>query len=703
MFKKALPVFAAGYENEMNILLGFYTNVPKSEKAVLRITGVTQYKIFIGGAFIHHGPARTCHNKYRVDEIEISKYLVYENTPVVIRLLSSNCNCYSAVEEPGFLCAEIESDGEIIAFTGKNGSFSCVLLDEHIQKTLRYSFQRPFSEVYVLNPDKEKFNSDPSESAYKPIDLVEFDPKNYIPRDLYYPDFTFEESQKIIKKGSFVLGEPYEFVPFREHIPTDKFHCFPVEDLELNVKAEFHSNKCTETEEVDLSSFDFSVGNDSFVITDMGKELTGFIEISVEAVENSEVFIAFDEVLNGETVNPDRLGVINILKFTLDKGKYLLQTAEPYTFRFMQICVSKGNIKVEKAGIRRVGFYKITKRLNSEDEAELKIYDAAVETFRQNTYDIFMDCPSRERAGWLCDSFFTGRSEYAFTGKNEVERAFLMNFIMKDGDFPYLPHGMLPMCFPSEHNDTIFIPNWAMFFVIELEDYFRRSGDRELVTAATERVLDLCEYFTGFENSDGLLERLEKWIMIEWSKAQEFKYDVNFPTNALYSAMLESVGRLYGKPELIEKAEKIRKYIRENAVINGFFCDNSVRNENGELVLSGECTECCQYYMFFFDVASPETHPKLWKTLTEDFGPYRVKEGKYPNIHPANAFIGNYLRLDILYRYGLHSQLLDEIKGYFLYMAEKTGTLWENISDTASCNHGFASYVAYWLINIRNK
>ncbi|MBQ2880698.1 MAG: hypothetical protein IJE40_00370, partial [Clostridia bacterium] len=101
--------------------------------------------------------------------------------------------------------------------------------------------------------------------------------------------------------------------------------------------------------------------------------------------------------------------------------------------------------------------------------------------------------------------------------------------------------------------------------------------------------------------------------------------------------------------------------------------------------------------------ASPETHPKLWKTLTEDFGPYRVKEGKYPNIHPANAFIGNYLRLDILYRYGLHSQLLDEIKGYFLYMAEKTGTLWENISDTASCNHGFASYVAYWLINIRNK
>ena len=30
-------------------------------------------------------------------------------------------------------------------------------------------------------------------------------------------------------------------------------------------------------------------------------------------------------------------------------------------------------------------------------------------------------------------------------------------------------------------------------------------------------------------------------------------------------------------------------------------------------------------------------------------------------------------------------------------MAEKAGTLWENISDTAGCNHGFASYVLYWL------
>ena len=29
---------------------------------------------------------------------------------------------------------------------------------------------------------------------------------------------------------------------------------------------------------------------------------------------------------------------------------------------------------------------------------------------------------------------------------------------------------MLPMCYPSDHNDGVFIPNWAMWFVVQLKD-----------------------------------------------------------------------------------------------------------------------------------------------------------------------------------------------------------------------------------------
>lgn len=58
---------------------------------------------------------------------------------------------------------------------------------------------------------------------------------------------------------------------------------------------------------------------------------------------------------------------------------------------------------------------------------------------------------------------------------------------------PYLPEGMLPMCNPSDHNDGTFIPKWAMWFVVQLEEYLEGTGDRKLAEAARERVYGLLD------------------------------------------------------------------------------------------------------------------------------------------------------------------------------------------------------------------
>jgi hypothetical protein len=161
-----------------------------------------------------------------------------------------------------------------------------------------------------------------------------------------------------------------------------------------------------------------------------------------------------------------------------------------------------------------------------------------------------------------------------------------------------------------------------------------------------------------------------------------------------WAEVLDVMNRLYDMPELSEEAEKVRETVRKQSWTGEWFCDNAIRQKDGSLKLSGECTETCQYYAFYFKTATPKTHPKLWKTLVDDFGPRRAETKKHPEIWPSNAFIGNYLRLECLSREGLYRQILDETRGYFLYMAERTGTLWEKIDTTASCNHGFASHVA---------
>ena len=59
---------------------------------------------------------------------------------------------------------------------------------------------------------------------------------------------------------------------------------------------------------------------------------------------------------------------------------------------------------------------------------------------------------------------------------------------------------------------------------------------------------------------------------------------------------------------------------------------------------------------------------------------------------------GIYMRLDLLMRMGERKKVLGECRRIFGKMARRTGTLWEHNAIYASCDHGFASYAARWLI-----
>ena len=105
----------------------------------------------------------------------------------------------------------------------------------------------------------------------------------------------------------------------------------------------------------------------------------------------------------------------------------------------------------------------------------------------------------------------------------------------------------------------------------------------------------------------------------------------------------------------------------------------------------------CQYYAFWFGVATPQAYPALYEEMRDRFGPAR-KAGYRPDVAPCNAIYGIYMRLDLFMREGDIRRLARECVSYFYEMAQKTGTLWEHNKPYASCVHGFASYAARWLV-----
>lgn len=701
-FALAKPVWPKGREREMNLMVGFRTAFEQGEQegVCLRIAASTLYRFFVNGRFVGYGPARGPHGYYRVDEWDLRDNLVSGENIVAIEVVGHNVNSYYVLDQPSFLQAEIIAGDEVLAATsGTRNTFDAYILNEKVQKMQRYSFQRAFVEAYRFWPGFDKWRSDGA-CDREPVLCAEVGDKALIPRGVPVPTFDVRYPIEHVFNGSFGKKEYVKsYWKDRSLVNISSiFKGFKEDELEMvlsNELQEFETTSCVDVNETWLPNSKVSLEAGTYAILDFGVNLSGFIGVTIKCTEDTRLIFVFDEVLSGKDVDFKRLGCVNAISCEMPAGTYGFESFEPYAFKYLKIMVLKGKCEVSDVYLREFANSSVTARFECSDVRLNRIFEAGVETFKQNSVDVFTDCPSRERAGWLCDSFFTARVEYDLTGDLQIERNFFENFLLPE-EFPHLPAGMLPMCYPSDHNDGNFIPNWAMWFVVELEEYLNRTNDRPMVDGLKPKVLSLFDYFEPFRNEYGLLENLEKWVFIEWSEANKFTQDVNYPTNMLYAAALACAGRMYALPDFIKEADNIRQVIREQSFDGEFFRDNAVRKD-GVLEVTENKTEICQYYAFFTEVATIETHPTLWKILLEKFGPARKQTGEFPDVHMANAFIGNYLRLELLSRYGHFDKLRKEIVDFFLYMAEQTGTLWENVTSHASCNHGFASHVVHWL------
>ena len=700
-FAEAEPVWLAGREREMNLQVGFRAVVGGDLPApvVLRATASAVYRATVNGQFVGYGPARAAHGWFRVDEWDLTSHLRAGVNVIGLEVAGYNANSYYLLDQPSFLQAEVLSAGKVIAATGEGrADFAAAPLAYRLQRVARYSFQRVFSEAYRLGPADLAWRQASDLGAQWGARTAAQPAVRLLPRRVAAPDFRVCPATAQVGVGRFQRFDP-PVEPWRGRFVTDvgpDYKGFPESELEENPSIEMQRLRFEAGARDSAMPAALCLSAGEYCLLDFGVNLTGFARILVKCQEQTRLLLAFDEVLTDGDVDFKRLGCVNLISYQLAPGAYELESFEPYTLRYLKLMVLEGRCGVEDPAVRTYACGNAGRaEFAAADPRLAQLFEAGRETFRQNAVDIFMDCPSRERAGWLCDSFFTARAALDLTGETSVERNFIENYLLPE-TFPGVEDGMLPMCYPAEHRDGTFIPNWAMWFVIQLEEYLARTGDRETVRKLRPRVSALLSWLSRFRNEDGLLERLPSWVFIEWSAANDFVQDVSYPSNMLYAGTLDAAARMYGAAEWAQEAEALRRAIRRRSFDGEFFVDNAIRDGDA-LRETRNRTETCQYYAFYFDVATREDHPDLWRKLVTEFGPRRAERGLYPEVHPSNSFIGNMLRAEVLSRAGLAQQQLDESADYLLYMAERTGTLWENVDAGASCNHGFASHICHTL------
>lgn len=683
MFKNADRIWLKGLTKEINIQARFNAEFVIPENARLYITGATFYKVYLDGALIHHGPAPTATGFARVDVVDLPKSA--GKRMLSIEVAGYACNSYAAVNQESYIIAEVVSEGEVVAYTGRD--FIAYRVASHEQKTLRYSGQRHFSEIWNLSLRDEEHEIEILSNSITYLERRA--PMPTLEKEWQYTAFCkgkftlpADFDEKNLDKASAIQSKPSYY---RTIFPVEEIKKFPTSFI---AAADYNIRE-------DRCEMPSVMSEGEFAVFECERNSSGIIHLNYIAPRGARIIIAFDELYTDGRF-PNRMNISNAVEVT-GEGDISFENFEIYGFKYYAVFVASGEIEIKD--IYKIKVYHAPGNipaLNTDDEELLEIYEAALESYRSNSLGIFTDCPTRERAGWLCDSYYISRGSYKITGNTLIEQDFLENFIIhgcKD-----IPAGMLPMCYPAEHPSGMFIPQWSLWFILELLEYLERnpSADKAVFRDTVDGLLG---FFKKYENEYLLLEDLPKWNFVEWSKANDWCEGVNFPTNMLYAAALEAVYKLYGDEKLAEKAAKIRNTVCEMSFDGKFFHDQALRT-GGKLTVNEHISETCQYYAFYFGTADTDKYAELKERLLTEFG---SKSEKYPEIEKANAFMGICLRMDLLLAWEKREMLIEEIKGYFLHMARLTGTLWEHRDIAASLNHGFPSYVAALLLKLFEK
>ncbi|MBR6471548.1 MAG: hypothetical protein IKS83_07105 [Victivallales bacterium] len=644
---------------------------------ILQIAASGLYRLRINGEVVAYGPARSPKGYARVDELTLGPWLTKPQNRLVLEVVNyTSSRYYIPVTTPFFALALLAPDGS--CESGPTG-WQLHSLPFRDWNAPELTFQRDLMESYdlTLPGATEWYDGAVSELPLATAVPAEIPAQGWLSRGAPLPRLdTVYPVQRIGGGKLACLGKS-----------TDDAN-----DLRTRLEHDY------QWQEGGLAQGE----PESYTYYDLGAERTGFWRFRITAETDCEVVLSWDEV-----PGPD--GVFSIMRFTrwaqyyirlrLKAGETIaFESFEPYTARYAAVLQLHGHAKIEDLAMREYAFDR--NQLLAEfreppadvdDELRL-IYHAAVETFRQNTMDIFLDCPGRERGGWLCDSFFISRAAYLLTGSNALETTFLENFLLPE-HFDTIPDGELPDCYPATEAELGFIPQWTLWFWIEMAEYMEQRGGRDFPRQYADHLQRCLAHFDSYRNEFGLLEGLPGWNFIEWSKSQEYMDGCNFPTNMLYCKFLRIAAKWLDEPELASRAEAMRREILARSFDGQYFHDHAVRQEDGTLQTAPGTSEICQYYADFCGVID-ETQSE-WQAWRKRL----LETQSHPTLDGINMFIGRILRFERLAHAKMRTQLLDEIREHLGPMARLSGTLWEADNDQSSLCHGFAAYAACLIRN----
>ncbi len=695
--EKARAVWTVCAE-KYNQFVGFYTRLHSENKETLHIAIAARsyYRLYVNGEMVAHGPARTARGYCRVDRLQIE---AEGDTHIAVEVAAygkPENYCNDNTLEPGMLCCEIcNANGAALSYTG-DGKWKCTVLNTRRSRVETMSHSRVILEWYDLNPQSDDWKV--GVGKFVAPELLADAPR-YLERRAPYPDYAMIPAENMLRvsdlkaKAHFEMPHVYGVAVM---FNPEWYKLIPEENklvaaLSAEGETPFTGRYRAEGERLQIEAGE----NPAAVTWAFENTEVGFICLNVEPQADCTV-----EILNANYLN-DRGEVpagTYATRYQLKPGKYRLITFEPKLVRYIRVNLRcSGAVKISAPAVMRYTGRDNPKSYFRCSDGDLnRIYAAARRTLRLNTMDIFMDCPERERGGWLCDSWFTARGAWMMMNDLSVEKDFIENFMLTDGET--LDCGLFPEVYPGVHRtpSEVGIQNWSFWLLMELADYYKRSGDHAFIQECGNRVQYCVEGMLSMRGESGLIEHL-KAPFVDWSisNTPAATQPISVPINCLAVCAVEAMARIYHRRDWLEAAEDMRARIeRMDAQSGAMEKGDAADFENGRLHRKGPRTEsgvALELWSGFHG-----ENRALRRQFLHAMGP-NPERASDPNLGKSNLFIGLMVRFEALARMNRIPELMGEWKSLYLPQLKMgSDTLFETVQEDGGC-HGFNADVGAML------
>ena len=296
--------------------------------------------------------------------------------------------------------------------------------------------------------------------------------------------------------------------------------------------------------------------------------------------------------------------------------------------------------------------------LNSGDRDLDRIHAASLRTLGNCMQDVFEDGPKRDRRLWMGDLRLQALTNYvSFKNLDLVKRCL---YLFGGSRFPDGRVSAAVFTAPDVQADDTFLFDYALMFVVALEEYLQETDDQETLDDLYDVAMQQVEYALRQVKEDGTLnEQAVKDSFIDWCD----ELDRSACAQGVLIFALRYARRLARRRNdwsqgsfLMQQQDELRR-----AAVRHFWDD-----KRQLFVSNGQVSAASQIWMVLADVIEPEKARRAMEKALSD-----------TDVPMGTPYLHHYFLMALL-RVGMRTEAVSHLKRYWGGMLDAgADTFWE--------------------------